>query len=142
MTAVFNHSPGIGAVVIESFEVLSGDEFAAIDSRLNGPESPQDADLLHIAHHRRDLQPLQLGVHRVQPPDQVLQKEVESLGEAYQLAAVYRERCNLGSPQLYHLALVVLRGIFDWRRGRVDGFAGQGAGWDARAAGGDQLRSE
>ncbi|KAG7238822.1 hypothetical protein INR49_030366 [Caranx melampygus] len=54
----------VGAPELWSLEVLSGDEFTAVHPGLDGAESSEDADLLHIAHHRRDLQPLQLGVDR------------------------------------------------------------------------------
>lgn len=82
VACVLFHLPCIGAVVVKGLEVLSGDQFAAVHSWLDGPESPQDPDLLHITHHRRDLQPLQLGVHGVQSPDQVLQKQIKSLRKA------------------------------------------------------------
>lgn len=57
----------------------------------------------YIAHYRRDLQPLQLGVDRVQAPHQVLQEQVESLGQADQLAALHREGSHFGPPQIHHL---------------------------------------
>lgn len=87
-------------------------------------EPSEDADLLHIAHHRRDLQPLQLRVDGVQSADQVLQKQIESLRKTDELAAVHGERRHFGTAQLDHLALVILRYVFNRRRGRVDGFAG------------------
>lgn len=118
------HSPRIGAVVVESLEVFSGDEFTAVHPGLDGAEPSEDADLLHIAHHRRDLQPLQLRVDRVQSADQVLQKQVESLRKADELAAVHGERSHFGTAQLDHLALIVLRYVFNRRRSRVHGFAG------------------
>lgn len=108
---------GIGAVIVEGLEVLPGDEFAAVHSGLDGPQSPQDANLFHIAHHRRDLQPLQLGVDGVQAPHQVLQKQVESLGQADQLAALHREGSHFGPPQIHHFALIILGGVFHWGRG-------------------------
>ena len=92
------HSPRIGAVVVESLEVFSGDEFAAVDSRLDGAEPSEDANLLNIAHNRRDLQPLQLGVDRVQPAYQVLQKKVECLGKTDEFAAVHGERRHFSTP--------------------------------------------
>lgn len=75
----------------------------------------------------------------------MLQEQVERLREADELAAVHGERRNLGAAQLDHLALVVLRDVLDGRRGRVDGLArgeSRGRGRDARAAGGEELRSE
>lgn len=131
--------PGVGAVVVEGLEVLPGDELAAVDSGLDGSEPPQDADLFHVADHRRDLQALELGVDRVQPPDQVLEEQVESLREADELAAVHRERGHLGAPQLDHFALVVLRRVLHGRWGGVDGLGGQG---HPGAAGGHQVRPE
>lgn len=46
--------PCVGAVIVEGLEVLPGDEFAAVHSGLDGAQSPQDANLFHIAHYRRD----------------------------------------------------------------------------------------
>lgn len=130
-------SPGTGAVVIQDLEVFPRDEFAAIDSGLNGAESAQDAHLLHVAHHRRDLKPLQLGVDGMQPADQVLEKQVESLRKTDELGALHRERCNLCSSHLYHFALVVLWSIFNGRWSRVHRFAGLGTAGD-----GSKLRSK
>ena len=117
------HSPRVGAVVVQGLKVFPGDEFTAVDPGLDGAEPSEDADLLYVAHHRRDLEALQLGVHRVQPPHQVLEKQVERLGETDELAAVHGERRHLRAPQLDHLALVVLRGVLHGRRGRVHGLA-------------------
>lgn len=131
-------SPGISAVVVEGLEVLSGDEFAPVNPGLDGSQPPQDADLLHVTHHRRDLQPLEFGVDGVQSSDQVLEKQVKRLGQADELMAVHRERCHLGTPELHHPALIILRGVFDRGRGGVHGLPGQR---DA-GAGADQIRSE
>lgn len=131
-------SPGISAVVVEGLEVLSGDEFAAVNPGLDGSQSPQDADLLHVTHHRRDLQSLEFGVDGVQSSDQVFEKQVKRLGQADELVSVHRERGHLGTPKLHHPALIILRGIFNRGWGRVHGLSGQ---IDA-GAGIDQIRSE
>jgi len=104
--AKFRGSPGVGAVVVQSFEVLPGDELAAVDAGLDGPQPAQDADLLHRAHHGRYIQALQLGVDRVQPPHQVLQEEVEDLRQADQLLPLHQERRHLHPVQVDHLTLV------------------------------------
>lgn len=100
--------PGIGAVVIKRLEVFSGDEFAPVHARLNGPKSAQDPHLLHRAHHRTYIQPLQLGVDGVQSADQVLQEQVEHLREADELLAVHGERGHLHPVHLHHLTLVIV----------------------------------
>lgn len=102
-------SPGIGAVPVQRLEVGPCDELAPVHPGLDGAESPQDAHLLHGAHHRADLQPLQLGVDGVQPAHQVLQEELEHLRQADQLHAVHRERRHLGAVNFHHPA-VGLRG--------------------------------
>lgn len=100
--------PGIGAVVIERLEVFSGDEFAPVHARLNGPESAQDPHLLHRAHHRTYIQPLQLGVDGVQSADQVLQEQVEHLRETDELLTVHGERGHFHPVHLHHLTLVIM----------------------------------
>lgn len=97
--------PGAGAVLVQRLEVLPGDELAAVHAGLDGAESPQDAHLLHGAHHGRDVQPLQLGVDGVQPAHQVLQEEVEHLRQADQLLAVHAEAGHLHAVHLHQLAL-------------------------------------
>lgn len=66
--------PGRGAVAIEDVEVLARQQLASVDARLNCAESSQNPHLLHVAHQRDDVQSLQLCVHRVQAPDEVLEK--------------------------------------------------------------------
>lgn len=100
--------PGIGAVVIKRLEVFSGDEFAPVHARLNGSESAQDPHLLHRAHHRTYIQPLQLGVDGVQPTDQVLQEQVKHLRETDELLTVHGERGYFHPVHLHHLTLVVI----------------------------------
>lgn len=100
--------PGIGAVVIKRLEVFSGDEFAPVHARLNGSESAQDPHLLHRAHHRTYIQPLQLGVDGVQPADQVLQEQVKHLRETDELLTVHGERGYFHPVHLHHLTLVVI----------------------------------
>lgn len=106
---------------------------------MDGPQSAQDADLLHVTHHRRDLQPLEFGVDGVQTPDQVFEKQVKRLGQADELLSVHRERGHLGAPELHHPTLIILRGVFNRGRGRIHGLAGQ---WDAAGVGADQIRAE
>lgn len=100
--------PGIGAVVIKRLEVFSGDEFAPVHARLNGPESAQDPHLLHRAHHRAYIQPLQLGVDGVQSADEVLQEQVEHLRETDELLTVHGERGHFHPVHLHHLTLVIM----------------------------------
>ncbi|TNN70611.1 hypothetical protein EYF80_019195 [Liparis tanakae] len=58
-------------VVVERLEVLPGDELAPVHPGLDGPEPPQHPDLLHVAHHRGDVQSFELGVDGVEPADQM-----------------------------------------------------------------------
>jgi len=57
--------PGVGAVFIEDVELSWWDELASVDSRLNGSEAAQNAHLLHVTDHRRDVETLEFGVDRV-----------------------------------------------------------------------------
>ena len=102
-------SPGVGAVPVQRLEVGPGDELATVDSGLDGSEPPQDAHLLHGAHHRADVQPLQLGIDGVQSAHQVLQEELEHLRQADQLHAVDRERSHFHAVNFHHLTLGVRR---------------------------------
>lgn len=79
----FIHLPGICAVVVQSLEVFTGDEFATIHPGLNSPETAKYTDLFHGADDGTYIQALQLGVHGVQPSDQMFQEEVENLRQAY-----------------------------------------------------------
>lgn len=101
-----NISPGIGAIGEQSFEVFSGDEFAAVHPRLDGPQTAEDPDLLHSTHHGGYVQSLQLGVHRVQPSHQVLKEEIKDLWQANQFLAVHQERSHLHTVHVDHPALV------------------------------------
>lgn len=134
--------PCIGAVVIQDLEVFSRYKFAAIDSRLNRAQSTEDANLLHVAHHRRYLQTFEFRVHSVQSTDQVLEKEVKRLREADELVAVDSERRELCASDLDHFTLVVLRGVFHWRRSGIHGFVREATNGDTRARGGEKFRSE
>ena len=119
--------PGAGAVLVQRLEVLPGDELAAVHAGLDGAEPPQDAHLLHGAHHRADVQPLQLGVHGVQPAHQVLQEEVEHLRQADELLAVHAEAGHLHAVHLHQLALAAKSGVGGGLRqaGRAGGQAGR-----------------
>lgn len=99
-------SPGIGAIGEQSFKVFPGDEFAAVDPGLDGPQPAEDPDLLDSTHHRRYVQSLQLGVHRMQPSHQVLEKEIKDLRQADQFLAVQQERSYLHPMHVDHPALV------------------------------------
>lgn len=95
--------PGTGAVLVQRLEVFPGDEFAAVDSGLDRAQPPQHAHLLHGAHHGADVQPLQFGVDGVQPPDQVLQEQVEDLGQTDQLLSVHVKTGHFDSVHLHEL---------------------------------------
>lgn len=114
--------PGVGAVIVEDVELLARDELAAVDARLDGPKAAQDSNLFNIAHHGRDVQSLQLGVHGVEAAHQVLQEEFKRLREADQLATVHVEGGDLGSAVVDQLAHVVLRAAGDGWRGAVGHF--------------------
>lgn len=86
-----NISPGIGAIGEQSFKVFSGDEFAAVHPRLDGPQTAEDPDLLHSTHHGGYVQSFQLGVYRVQASHQVLQEEIKDLRQANQFLTVHQE---------------------------------------------------
>ena len=85
---VHNTEPGVGAVVVEYVELGGRDELAAVDARLNGTETAQNAHLLDIADDRRDVESLQLGVDGVQAAHEVLQEQLERLRQADQLSTV------------------------------------------------------
>jgi len=57
--------PGVSAVFVEYIELSWRDEFAAVDARLNGSESTQNAHLLHVTDDRRDIKSFQFRVDRV-----------------------------------------------------------------------------
>ena len=50
--------PCCRAVFVQNVELLSGEELAAVHSRLDRPKSPQDTDLLYVTNHGRDVQSL------------------------------------------------------------------------------------
>jgi hypothetical protein len=78
-TLLRKHVPGRGAVSVERVEVLAGEEFASVDAGLDCPQSPEDPDLLHVTDEGHDVEPLEFGVDRVQPADQVFEEELEGL---------------------------------------------------------------
>lgn len=127
------NSPGVSTVIVQRLEVSPGDEFTPVHSRLDSSEAPEDADLFHVTDHRCDLEPLQLGIDRVQSADQVFQKQVERLREADKLVVFYRERGELGASDLDHFNLVVLRSVLNRRRGRIHRFTGKDVDRCARA---------
>lgn len=100
-------SPGIGAIGEQSFEVFSGDEFAAVHPRLDGPQTAEYPDLLHSTYHGGYVQSLQLGVHRVQPSHQVLKEEIKDLWQANQFLTIHQERSHLHPMHVHHPALGV-----------------------------------
>lgn len=77
--AELRYSPGVRAVVVECFEVLTADELAAVHARLDCAEAAEHAHLFHRAHHRRDVQSLEFRVDGMQAADKVLQEQVEHL---------------------------------------------------------------
>lgn len=72
--------PGVGAIIIQNVELPRRDQLTAVDARLDGPQPPQDADLLHVTDHGADLEPLEFGVDRMEAAHQVLEEEFERLG--------------------------------------------------------------
>ena len=140
------HSPGVGTVAVERLEVLPGDELAPVHPGLDGPEPPQHPDLLHVAHHRGNVQALELGVDGVEPADQVLEEHVERLGQADELRVLHRERGQLGTFHLHQFTLVVLRRALHGRRGGVHGLGAAGhrgsAGFERGAVRQQEVRAE
>ena len=67
-------SPTSGAVLVQGVEVGVCDELAPVHPRLDGPQSSQHPDLLHVADDGVDVEPLALGVDGVEAAHQVLQK--------------------------------------------------------------------
>ena len=51
-------SPGSRAVLEEDIEVFGGEEFAAVDARLDGSQAAQDANLFHVANDGNDVESL------------------------------------------------------------------------------------
>lgn len=98
--------PGIGAIGEQSFKVFPGDEFTAVHPGLDGPQPAEDPDLLDSTHHWGYVQSLQLGVHCVQAPHQVLEEEIKDLRQADQFLAVHQERSHLHPMHVDHPALV------------------------------------
>ncbi len=98
-------SPSSCAVLVEDVEVLAGKELAAVDAGLDGAESAQDADLLHVADERSNVQALKLRVDGVKAADEVFEKEFKSLGKAEHRLAANDERGDLGSPVVDETAL-------------------------------------
>jgi len=85
---------------------------------LNGTQAPEDANLLNVADDGDDLQPLQLGVDRVQTSDEVLEEKLEGLWQTeHRLSGDHKGR-NLLAAVVHDLALVG-RGVVGgdgWRR--------------------------
>lgn len=109
--------PGSGAVAVKDVEVLAGEQLAAIHARLNGAEASQNSHLLDVAHQRHDVKSLQLGVHRVQAADKMLEEELEGLRQAQHRLALYHECSHLLAAIVDELALVGGGiGAADWWR--------------------------
>jgi hypothetical protein len=120
--------PGGGAVAVEDVEVLAGQQFAAVDTGLDGAEAPQDAHLLDIADERDDVQPLEFGVDSVEATDQVLEEELERLRQTQHGLARDDEGGHFLAAVVDQLALVG-RGVVAGDRGRtVVGGALEGGG--------------
>ena len=69
-TLLIKRIPGIGAVLVEYVELFRGDEFAPVDPWLDGSQSTEDADLLHVANNRHNVEAFEFGVDRVEAADQ------------------------------------------------------------------------
>ena len=80
--------PGGGTVFVEDVKVLAGEQLAPVDTRLNGTESSQNADLFDVADERNDVQTLQFGVDGVQASDQMFEEQFECLRQAQHRFAV------------------------------------------------------
>ena len=98
--------PGSGAVPVEDVEIFAGEQFASVDTRLDGAETAQDADLFDVADQRNDVEPLEFGVDGVQTADQVLQKEFEGLRQTEHRFAVNDESGHLLIAIIDQFALV------------------------------------
>lgn len=61
--------PGISAVVVESIEVIGGDEFASVDTWLNRADAPQRSHLFHITYGWHNVESLQFCVDSMQAAD-------------------------------------------------------------------------
>ena len=71
--------PRSGTIFVEKIKVCVSNQFTSVDSRLYCSQTSQNPDLLHVADHGADLQPLALGVHRVEAAYQVLEKQFKCL---------------------------------------------------------------
>lgn len=100
------HVPGCSAVPVQHVEVLARQQLASVDPRLDGSETPQDPDLLHVANERHDVQTLQLRVNGMQPPHEMLQEQLERLRQAQHRLALDDESGDLLSAIVDQLALV------------------------------------
>ena len=115
---------GVVAVLVKDVELGARDELTAVDAGLDGSQAPEDADLLHVAHERLDVQALQLGVDGVQAAHQVLEEELEGLGQADELPPVHGEGGHVAVP------------VDDDVAGRVVGHGARGGPGGRRAVGG------
>lgn len=108
--------PGSSAVPVEDIEILAGQQLASVDPGLYGTEPPQNPHLLHIAHQGHDIQPLELRVDGVEPADEVLEKQLESLREAeHRVALDYKSRHLVTS--VVHEFTLIGRGVGSGYRG-------------------------
>ena len=98
--------PGSGAVSVEDVKVLAGEKLAAIDARLNGAKSSQDAHLLHVADEWDDVESLEFGVDGVEAADQMFEEELESLWQAEHRLSVDDESSHLLVAVVDEFALV------------------------------------
>lgn len=98
--------PRRGAIFVKKIKIGVSYEFAPIDPRLNGSETPENTDLFHIAYHWHYLQSLALGVDGVQASHQVLQEQLERLRKTEHRLPVDHEGCDLLSSILHDLAVV------------------------------------
>lgn len=98
--------PGGGAVAVEDVKVLARQQLAAVDARLNGAEAAKDANLLHVAHQRNDVESLQLGVDGVEAADEVLEEQLEGLRQTEHRLALNHESGDFLTAIVDELALV------------------------------------
>lgn len=111
--------PGGGAVTVEDIKVLAGQELAAVHPGLDGAQPAQNANLLHIADQRDNVQPLQLRVDSVKSSHEVLQEELKGLRQTQHGVARDDEGRHLLPAVLDQFALV-RRGIGRrYGRGRI-----------------------
>ena len=66
--------PLSGAIFVEFVKITVGQQLTPVDPGLDGPQTSEHPDLLHVADDGVDVEPLALGVDGVEASHQVLQK--------------------------------------------------------------------